>query len=230
MKLFICILSMFILIPVFGQEMPIKIVEVKGQVDIKDANSETWRNVQTGEIIAPGFTVATGLRAQITMETGGIHITVNQNSVLRFDNLRLRQNEAIAELTLERGYMMTYAKTVGSFVSKVLLTFTEGSISFEESGGEIFTRRPQGVVFNNIIGTTLVSGRMLDNAFISRDESCIITYEGKIVGSDVLNLLSASAKPSYIDNVLLEDIYFGNPTPNYSQEFEWNDFTNNFRP
>ncbi len=215
---------------VYGQEISIKVIEVKGIVDIKTPEAG-WQKALDGTILSPGFEVTTGFRSQLTLEIGNSsYITINQNTTFSLDVVRARQREAIIETRFVRGYIVAYAKKVDNFSNKIFVSFDEGSVIFENSGGEIYSKRPDGVFVNNFLGKSTVKGKMLDTAFLGNDEKCMVNSDGKIIDGNYLTKRLAKAKPSFIDNVLLENSYYGNETPIFSQEYDWNDYTNQFRP
>lgn len=178
-----------------SQEMTYRVVEVKGKVDIKGRGG-TFRKTEIGDYLLDGEEILTGFHSLISVQIGpASYITVNQDSHVSLNKIRIKQKEINSEIYIERGYAVILSREKEGIQNKIMINFPEGNVIFKESGGEIFTRRNDGVIIRCFQGRIDVNSRIKNRYFIRKGEMCKITKHGKLLESDYFLKMNINSIP-----------------------------------
>ena len=193
------ILSLIILTSVvnfiFSQEMTYKVVEKKGNVDIK-VRSGKWESISEGDLIITGTEIFTGLHSHLSLEIeSGSYLTIKQLSHITIDRVRIKQDEISSEFYLKNGYVVALSKNIGALRNRILVVFSGGNVQFDNAGGEIYLRQETGAIVKSFIGKVSVRSKIRNSYFVRKHEVCGITPDGHLVESDYFLRRGIATKP-----------------------------------
>lgn len=222
--LFFYISFLFVLPFMYSQIVSYKVVEVKGSVDYKTREGD-WREAHVGELFKGGTEIFTGLHSHISFEIGAkTFITVKQLSNVLLSDIRVRKNEALVDIYLKNGYTVVYAGNLGAFVNKVSVSFFDGSVRFEESGGEIYLRKESGAVIESFKGKIDVFSLIKNRYFILEGEMCGLDTRGKLIESDYFLRKNIQSVPAdYLSDrekeIYMNSIFYNNSLDRYTGDY-----------
>lgn len=221
--------SLFLFVS-FAQEIPIKVIEKTGKIDVKFRDGE-WQTVNADDILLSGTEIFTGIHSSLTMEFGvGSYITVNQLSKVTIENMRLKKNEANLDLNLNSGFLVILSKKQSDLNNKIIVNFMQSSIVFDNSGGEIYLRKEQGAIIKSFMGKVSINPKIKTFYFITKNEVCGITKDGLLLEYDYFLRQAINNKPNEITNENQIETYFEYLSKPYNFDSGTNDYRDSKRP
>ncbi|OHD19810.1 MAG: hypothetical protein A2086_13745 [Spirochaetes bacterium GWD1_27_9] len=224
MKKFILFYIFVFCFAIYSQELPIKVIEKKGNVDIK-FRDDKWGSVAVEDVLIGGTEIFTGFNSQLSLELGeGTYVTINQLSKVIIDNIRVKKSEASMELYLANGFLVVMAKKANDINNKIIVTFMEGNVQFENSGGEIYLRKEQGAIIKCFLGKIKINPKIKTFYWINKNEMCGITTGGLLVENDIFLRKRSNTLPNDIKNPNEIDYYFNVICQPYTSDIGTNDY------
>ena len=205
-------LSVFVLLalylPVFGQEVSFRVVEVKGSVDVKDREGN-WRQAEEGDLLINGTEIFTGLHSHLSLEIGDkSYVTINQLSRALINNLRVQKDLINSEIYLINGYVILNSQKGPTYSNVITVTFMDGGARFDNSGGEIYLRKEIGAVIKCSKGKVKIINEISNRYNLYDNETCAILPGGRLVESDYFLKRKAANKPADLLNPEADRVYF----------------------
>ena len=195
-KIIFIILLLTLVISGFAQEVRLKVIEKKGVVDIKSRDGE-WIETSLNDIIPYGIEIFTGFHSSISIEVGNeSYITVNQLTRVKIETVLARKKEAIISLSLISGYLVILSKSTGEYKNKIFISLNKGTVEFNDSGGEVYSRQDKGTIIKSFSGKIKIGSKLSKVYFIRKGEVCGISPDGKLVESDYYLRKKINAKPN----------------------------------
>lgn len=239
----------FLCFSLFSQEdngLFLKVVEIKGNVEIKKEDSD-WMKVTLGEAIEKKCEIRTGFHSQITLEAErNCYITINQlsevivNDIIYLEKGKKKSNEEEKsnlkkryeiKFFISRGYVICYSKKMKDLVDKkVIIQFKNGEAHFINSSGDLYYRTDNGALIRSWRGRVLLFARLNKLSFIDKKEMALITPNGKLFENEYFLKRELNIKPT---DVFLEtdiEAYYNRLTLPYTIRKNSNDYYDNFYP
>lgn len=230
-KILISIVSVFFIVSfINSQQIRLKVVELKGLVDVKTREGK-WEKFELNDMLSDGIEIFTGYHSQMSIEIGtGSFITINQLSSVKIEKILNLKQEATTKIYLSRGYIIVLSKPIGDYKNKIFVTMDKGTVEFDNSGGEIYLRKDKGAVIKSFINRIKIGSKLSKVYMIRKDEVCGITNTGKLIEGDKYLRQNINAIPNELDEPQEIIAYYDLLFQDYTTEFGTNDYTNNFRP
>lgn len=229
----------------------LKIVEIKGTVDIKK-NSDKWEIAKLNDQITDNAVIRCGFHSQITLENEkNCYITINQISEVEINSIKLvekKRKKKISEsasgeaeidivrsveinITISRGYIITYSKRMREILDKrVNINFKNGFVRFNNTSGELYYREDSGTLLRSLGGRVFFGSRLNKLNFIEKGEVALITPGGKLFDNEYFLKRGINAKPNdLLTDSDIESYYNALALP-YTINRKRNDYSDHFYP
>ncbi len=228
--LYFFIFFVFFSLSVTAGDLSLKVIEKKGKVDLKFRGSEE-KTINLNDIVRPGSEIFTGLRGSLSLEFGeGSYVTINQLTKVTIESVRFNNKDASVDVILQNGFVVILAKKSPNLNPKISVLFSQGSVAFQNSGGEVYLRKEQGAIIKSFLGKVTVNPKIKTFYFIVKDEICGITPDGALLEYDYFLKQDINTKPNEITNANQIEAYFEYLSKPYNFETGSNDYRDNLRP
>lgn len=231
MKQFIfLILILFSVNPFFSDEIDVSIVEKTGVVDIKNKDEE-WKSANIGDKLFIRTEIFTGLHSQLSIKIDNTSfVTVNQLSSVIISSIERTKDSNMILLEVKNGFFVILSKRNNKIKNNIVLTFSTGKVSFENSGGELYLGTDRGMLLKVSNGKVKVEPKIKTFYTLGKNEMCGITKDGYLVENDVfirrnINTISNHIKDKEKISLFLEQL-----SQPGTLEFYTNDFFDNQNP
>lgn len=230
-KILLILLILNILSFIFTVEIQYKIIEKKGVVDIRFKEGD-WQEAKVDQLIPEYAEILTGFHSQITIEiTEGSHITLNQLSHIKINEIEEKYECCITNVTLLQGYLLANAKRISNEKNRIFIYIENGIIEFNEASGEVYLREDKGAFVKAYDGKVKISTRKKQPILnLKQDEICCFLPSGAFLDNDYFIRRSINIKPNNLVEPNSITAYYDQLFYYYTNDQNINNYDSQFKP
>ncbi len=227
---FLSFLVLFTLNFLFGEEIKLLVVEKKGTIDLKDRDGK-YKTTKLNDILQYGTEIITGFHSDISIKIGeDSYITINQLSSVKITNVLVDSKAITTTLTLDYGYLVIYARPIGSMDNRIIVSINRSNVEFSNSGGEIYMRKDKGSIIKSSNGTIKIGTRLVKTYFIGKNETCAILPTDVLIESDYFLRKKINVKANSIYEDQKSHAFLDYIFQDYTKNVDTNDYSDQVRP